>query len=111
MAIYNKNPSEFQDFFSSTTIMTESIDTRSSNKSGRRIRIQHGVLLAIAIVFSWHLWVLVNIPTYSHISGWDLVGEILSDLCQQAIETIILLELSLHYMKVIVNIFGKRRKI
>ncbi len=64
--------------------------------------------MIIALVFSWILWVMANLPLYSQMSGWPLVREILSDFVEQAVEVVILLELSLLYIRVIVRIFWNK---
>ena len=67
--------------------------------------MSHIALLVIAIVFSWVLWTIVNLEVYAQLNGKALVFEILEDFAEQVIETTILLELSLLYIRGIVKAF------
>ncbi len=70
------------------------------------------MLLCVSIVFSWFLWCIVNFSEYRQFSGWPMVLEVIKDLAEQIVETTILLELSLLYIKGIVKIFwGKEKNI
>lgn len=69
------------------------------------MHMRHIALLVIAIVFSWVLWTIVNLEVYAQLSGKALVFEILEDFAEQVIETTILLELSLLYIRGIVKAF------
>ncbi len=69
------------------------------------MHMRHIALLVIAIVFSWVLWTIVNLEVYAQLSGKALVFEILEDFAEQVIETTILLELSLLYIRGIVKSF------
>ncbi len=65
------------------------------------MQINHLALIGIAIVFSWTLWSVFNLPVYLQLSGGDLICEVLADFGQQIIETTVLLEISLLYIKII----------
>ena len=69
------------------------------------MRLRHIVMLVLAIVFSWVLWTIVNHDVYTHLSGKALIVEILKDFGEQVLETTILLELSLLYIRGIVKVF------
>lgn len=69
------------------------------------MRIHHIALLLLAISFSWILWVIVNLEVYTQLSGKTLIVEILKDFGEQVLETTILLELSLLYIRGIVKVF------
>ncbi len=69
------------------------------------MRLRHIVMLVLAIVFSWVLWTIVNLDVYTHLSGKALIVEILKDFGEQVLETTILLELSLLYIRGIVKVF------
>ena len=69
------------------------------------MHIHHFVLLLLAISFSWILWVIVNLEVYTQLSGKTLMVEILKDSGEQVLETTILLELSLLYIRGIVKVF------
>ena len=69
------------------------------------MRLRHIVMLVLAIVFSWVLWTIVNHDVYTHLSGKALIVEILKDFGEQILETTILLELSLFYIRGIVKVF------
>ena len=69
------------------------------------MHMRHIVLLSIAIVFSWILWIIVNLDVYSQLNGKALLVEILNDFLEQVLETTILLELSLLYIRGIVKVF------
>ncbi len=71
----------------------------------KEMHMRHIALLVIAIVFSWVLWTIVNLEVYAQLNGKALVFEILEDFAEQVIETTILLELSLLYIRVIVKAF------
>lgn len=81
---------------------------RLDNKSRGGIHLNHWAMLGIAISFSWILWSIVNIPVFRQLSGWGLLLEILKEFAEQIIETTILLELSLLYIKIIVKFFWAR---
>ncbi|MBR3499868.1 MAG: histidine kinase [Bacteroidales bacterium] len=85
------------------------METRKlDNNSRSGLYLNHWAMLGIAIAFSWILWSIVNIPVFRQLSGWRLVLEILKEFAEQIIETTILLELSLLYIKIIVNAFWTR---
>ena len=67
-------------------------------------------MLIIAIVFSWVLWIIVDLPSYAQWRGWTLVKEIALDFAEQVVETTLLLELSLLYVKGIVRLFWQADK-
>ena len=80
--------------------------SKSEYKSVRNeMHMRHIVLLSIAIVFSWILWIIVNLDVYSQLNGKALLVEILNDFLEQVLETTILLELSLLYIRGIVKVF------
>lgn len=83
---------------------------RSSPFSSHRfpnneMHLSHIRLLVIAVVFSWVLWTIVNLDVYSQLSGKGLFLEILKDFGEQLLETTVLLELSLLYIRGIVKVF------
>ena len=72
--------------------------------------LSHRTLLTLAIVFSWVLWVVVDFSTYSQLRGWSLAKELISDFAEQLVETTVLLELSLLYIRGIVRLFWKSKR-
>ncbi len=81
---------------------------RLDDQSRSGLHLNHWAMLGIAISFSWILWSIVNIPVFRQLSGWGLLLEILKEFAEQIIETTILLELSLLYIKIIVKFFWTR---
>ena len=82
---------------------------RLDDKSHNGLHLNHWAMLGIAIAFSWILWSIVNIPVFRQLSGWRLILEILKEFAEQIIETTILLELSLLYIRLIVKQFWTRK--
>lgn len=76
----------------------------------QEIHISHFALWGIAVVFSWILWVIIYFPMYKEMEGKELFLEILQDFAQQMIETTVLLELSLLYIKLIVKALWSWKK-
>lgn len=76
----------------------------------QEIHISHFTLWGIAVVFSWILWVIIDFPMYKEMEGKELFLEILQDFAQQMIETTVLLELSLLYIKLIVKALWSWKK-
>lgn len=76
----------------------------------QEIHMSHFSLWSIAVVFSWVLWTLIYFPAYREMEGNELFLEILQDFAQQVIETTVLLELSLLYIKLIVKALWSWKK-
>ena len=74
-------------------------------QTGSDMHLSHRMMLAIAIAFSWVLWSIVNFDVFRQTSGWPLVLEILKEFGEQVVETTVLLELSLLYIRMIVKAF------
>ena len=72
--------------------------------------MSHFSLWGIAVVFSWVLWVLIYFSAYREMEGKELFLELLQDFAQQMIETTVLLELSLLYIKLIVKALWSWKK-
>ncbi len=72
--------------------------------------MRHWMLLLLSILFSWVVWCVVNYPVFRQLRGWALVRELLIDFGEQIVETIILLELSLLYIRVIVYLFWNKKR-
>lgn len=72
------------------------------------MHLGHWTMLGIAIAFSWVLWSIVNFDVFRQISGWPLVLEILKEFGEQVVETTVLLELSLLYIRMIVKAFWNK---
>lgn len=86
------------------------MNTRTSDlNSGNELHLNHWAILGIAIAFSWVLWSIVNIPVFRQMSGWNLLLEVMKEFSEQIIETTILLELSLLYIKLIVKFFWNKK--
>ena len=77
---------------------------KSNGTSKREMHLSHGALLCLSIAFSWVLWCIVDLPVFIKMNGWPLIWEILKNFGEQIIETTILLELSLVYIRFIVEI-------
>ena len=87
------------------------IDSGKSYDSSKwEMHLSHGALLCLSIVFSWVLWCIVDLPVFNKMNGWPLFWEILKNFGEQIIETTILLELSLVYIRFIVKIFWNKEK-
>lgn len=78
--------------------------------SRREMHMRHLGLIALAVVFSWVLWVIVDYPEYSTLHGKELVLELLKQFGEQLVETTILLEISLLYIKGFVRFFWDKEK-
>ena len=76
----------------------------------REQRLRHGMLLLIAILFSWVLWTLVNWPVYRSLSGLALWLEIGRELLEHVVEITLLLEISLLYSRLVVAAFWDAKK-
>lgn len=74
------------------------------------MHLKHWQMLLLAIAFSWILWSIVNIPVYASLSGKSLILEILQDFAEQILETTVLLELSLIYIRLIVTAFWNKKQ-
>lgn len=79
----------------------------SRNMSDENKSLSHLVLLGLAFLFGCALWAIVNFDVYSRLSGKALHHEILSDLIMQVAETVLLLEVSLGYVRLIIKYFWK----
>jgi len=77
-------------------------------QTGSDMHLSHRMMLAIAIAFSWVLWSIVNFDVFRQMSGWPLVLEILKEFGEQVVETTVLLELSLLYIRMIVKAFWNK---
>ena len=87
------------------------IDSGKSYDSSKwEMHLSHGALLCLSIAFSWVLWCIVDLPVFNKMNGWPLFWEILKNFGEQIIETTILLELSLVYIRFIVKIFWNKEK-
>lgn len=71
------------------------------------MHMRHSVLVLIAIIFSWILWTFVNFDVYNQLSGNTLMVEVMKDFGEQIVETTLLLEMSLLYIRKIVKAFWK----
>lgn len=76
----------------------------------QEIHMSHFSLWVIAVVFSWILWALIYFPVYREMGGRDLFLELVKAFSQQIIETTVLLELSLLYIKLIVKALWRWKK-
>lgn len=83
---------------------------KSYDSSKGEMHLSHGALLCLSIAFSWVLWCIVNFPVFTKMSGWSLIWEILKNFGEQIIETTILLELALVYIRLIVKLFWNKEK-
>ncbi len=86
-----------------------SVNEKNSSNIGE-LNISHWQILSLAIVFSWIIWCVVNYQVFKLLSGWPLVCELLKEFAEQILETTILLELSILYIKGIVQLFWERKK-
>lgn len=82
----------------------------SNAKLKSEMHLPHRTVLMLAIVFSWVLWVIVDFPFYAQLRGWPLAKELIIDFTEQLVETTVLLELSLLYIKGIVRLFWNSNK-
>ena len=79
-------------------------------RSRREIRVHHWTMMLLVIAFNWILWTFVNLPIFIQLDGKDLVKEILTGYSMQLIGSILLFELSLLYIRGIVELFWHRPK-
>ena len=80
-----------------------------NNRNTYDLHLNHWALLGLSIVFSWILWSIVNLPVFQQLSGRALILEIIKEFGEQVIETTLLLELSLLYIKFIVKLFWHKK--
>lgn len=77
-------------------------------RSRREIRVHHWTMMLLVIAFNWILWTFVNLPFFVQLSGKALEKEILTGYSLQLIGSILLFELSLLYIRGIVELFWYR---
>lgn len=88
-----------------------SLDAFNTNvRSRREIRVHHWTMMSLVIAFNWILWTFVNLPIFVQLSGKDLMKEMITGYSVQLIGSILLFELSLLYIKGIVDLFWHRPK-
>ena len=79
-------------------------------RTRREIRVHHWTMMLLVIGFNWILWTFVNLPIFVQLSGRPLVREIITGYSFQLIGSILLFELSLLYIRGIVELFWHRPK-
>ncbi len=82
-------------------------DTKSTSKE--EIKRRHLLLLVNAVILSWMVWCILNLPYYRQLHGEPLFREIIVDMVEHMIEIVVLVELSLVYSKIIIRVFWNQR--